>query len=306
MSFQLIILGSNSALPTSQRLSSAQVLNVHEHFFLIDCAEGTQFQLRRYGAKFGRLNHIFISHLHGDHFFGLFGLISSFFMLGRSQPLHIYAHSELKKMIDFVLMKYYNPSTFEIVYHPLNFSEPEHIYSNKHIDVFSFPLLHSIPACGFLFKEKQKLPNIRKDKIQQYSIAVKDIVKIKNGAGLTLPDGTEIPHNQLVTPAPPPVSYAYCSDTTFFPDIVKTIKGVNVLYHEATFMQNYADRAQKTRHSTAADAARIAKMAQAKRLLIGHYSARYKEKHIPAIEAEAQAIFPATTAVNDGDVFDIK
>jgi len=194
MPFEITILGSSSAIPTSEKYPTAQVLNVHERFFLIDCGEGTQMQLRKYRFKLARINHIFISHLHGDHYFGLVGLISTLSLLGHKNDLHIYAHSELQNLIKGQLEFLRAEMDFSVIFHPLNFKKPQKILDDEKLEVTTFPVKHSIPTCGFLFREKEKLPNMRKEKIEAFSIPIAEIQKIKNGAGFTTQDGTYIPH----------------------------------------------------------------------------------------------------------------
>lgn len=302
MSFTIRILGSNSALPTSKRFSSAHVLNLHERFFLIDCGEGTQIQLRKYKVNFSKINHIFISHLHGDHYYGLFGLISSFSLLGRLHDLHIYSHSDLLETIKCVFKK--SKIDYKIIFHNLNFSVPEIIFENKNIVVKSFPLKHGIETCGFLFYEKQKELNIIKGKIKEYEISVKDILKIKKGENFTTKKGEVILNKYLTLPPYKTRSYAYCSDTMYFEKIIPTIKNTDLLYHEATFSLKDKKTAEKNGHSSSIDAAVIAKKANVGKLIIGHFSSRYKNPEILLLE-QAKEIFENTFAVNDGDIFQI-
>jgi ribonuclease Z len=298
MSFRLTILGSGSALPTSNRNLTAHVLNVDERFFLIDCGEGTQLQLRKFKAKLGRLNHILISHLHGDHVFGLPGLISTFNLLGRTQPLHVYAHPDLEKILAQFLSYFFVKMEFPIVYHNLTYNEITQIYEDEKIAIFSFPLIHRVPTCGFLFREKPKLRNIRKDMIEYYKIPIKDIVGIKQGEDFITDEGIQIPNDMLTMEPTPQKSYAFCSDTAYSDKIIPWIHGVDVLYHEATFSAEDTERAKETKHSTAADAATIALKANAKKLILGHFSARYKDEN--QLIEEAKKIFPGTIAAEDG------
>ncbi|WP_299580265.1 ribonuclease Z [uncultured Sunxiuqinia sp.] len=304
MPFQLTILGSSSAMPTSLRYPTAQVLNVLGRFFLIDCGEGTQHQIRKNKISFGRIDHIFISHLHGDHFFGLIGYISTQVLLGRTKDLHIYAHSELQRYTqfqqDFLGM---GELGFRLVFHPLNFKKPQVILDDVKLTVTSFPLKHRIPCCGFLFQEKEKEPNIRKEQLKFYQIPIREIKNIKDGADFTTEDGEIIPNKKLVIPAPKPRSYAFCSDTAYTEKILPVIQHVDLLYHEATFAESEKEMAKTTFHSTGKEAALIAQKAQAGQLLIGHFSARYKEP--TSILKEAQSIFPNTKAVNEGDVYSV-
>ncbi len=248
MAFELTILGSSSALPTSERYPTAQVLNASGRFFLIDCGEGTQIQIRRQKIAFGKIRHIFISHLHGDHYYGLIGLISTFNLLGIKNDLHIYSPTQLREILQPQLNLLKAGLQFNIIFHPLNFKKPELIFEDKVIEVISFPLKHSINCCGFLFREKTKERNIKKEYIQEFNIPIAQIRAIKQGADFKTENGKIIPNEQLTTPPPPPVSYAFCSDTAFHPPVVETIKEVSTLYHEATFTEEMKEWAVKTYH----------------------------------------------------------
>ena len=298
MSFSVTILGSSSALPTSNRHLTAHLLNVGERFFLIDCGEGTQLQLKKYKAKFSRLNQIFISHLHGDHLFGLPGLISTFNLLGRKHNLHIYAHPDLEKIMNQFLAHFYTQLDFSVIYHSLNFSSSEIIYEDKTITVESFPLNHRIPTCGFLCKEKPRMRNIIKEMIDYYKIPIREIVNVKNGADFVTEEGVVIPNNVLTHEPEPSKSYAFCSDTGYTETIIPYIKNVDLLYHEATYADEDIQRANDYFHSTASQAATIAKLASANRLVIGHFSARYKD--ITPLVEQARKIFPNTEGAEDG------
>jgi len=298
MALKLTILGSNSALPISNRYPTAQVLEVPGRCFLIDCGEGTQIQLRRNKINFNKIQHIFISHLHGDHYFGLIGLLSTMNLMGIKNDLHIYAHSELKNLlqpqIDFIK----GDMTITPIFHPLNFKKKQTVLETKKIEVISFPVKHSVPTCGFLFREKPKPDNIRKEMIKAHNIPISEIKKIKAGADFVTKNHRLIPNKKLTIPAPKPKAYAFCTDTAFHPPIAEIIKRVDVLYHEATFLDELKDFAEKTRHSTTRQAAQMAQLAGVQKLLIGHYSSRYK--NIIEFEKEAQKIFPNTEAVVDG------
>ncbi|WP_372935657.1 ribonuclease Z [Mariniphaga sediminis] len=304
MPFELTILGSSSAIPTSERYPTAQVLNVLGRFFLIDCGEGTQIQIRRQKIAFGKIKHIFISHLHGDHFYGLIGLISTFNLLGLKNDIHIYSPSQLKDVIQTQLDFLKGEMQFKVIFHPLNFKKPQLIFEDKKVEVISFPLKHSINCCGFLFREKPKEANIKKECIEQYQIPVAQIRAIKQGADFLTTEGEVVPNTKLTTPPPPPRSYAFCSDTAFYPQVVETIQGVNLLYHEATFTEELRDWAERTYHSTALDAAKTAQMAHAGKLIIGHFSTRYKEVE-PFLE-EAQTVFSNTEVAIDGKTYSVK
>lgn len=297
MSFALTILGSNSALPTSDGFPSAHVLQIHEHFFLIDCGEGTQIQLRRNKINFNKIDSIFISHLHGDHYFGIFGLLSTFSLMGRTKELHIYADSEIRTKIHTIVES--ETINFKINFHPLNFKKTDTIFENNSIIIKNFPLQHRINTCGFYFAEKAKKANIIKEYISKFNLSVKEIVKIKNGEDYINPEG-EIISNSILTRNPsPPRSYAYCSDTAYLPEIVEIVKNVDILYHEATFEDQDKELAVKTGHSTASDAANIAKAADAKKLLLGHFSTRYK--NTDKILSQAKSIFENTFIAKEND-----
>ena len=303
MPFELTILGSNSALPTSDRYPTAQVLKMPGRLFLIDCGEGTQMQIRRNRINFSKIKHIFISHLHGDHYYGLIGLISTLNLLGLKTDIHIYAPSEIKNLLQPQLDNIKGGMIVNLVFHPLNFKKPQQIYSDKRIEVISFPLKHSISTCGFLFRELPKQANIKKEMIGFYKIPVARIGEIKNGADFVTADGEVIQNEILTTPPPKPGSYAFCSDTAFHEPIVDVIKDVDLLYHEATFLEAMRDFADKTLHSTTIDAANIAKLSNAKKLLIGHFSARYND--IKLFEKEARTVFENTEAVSEGKTYKV-
>ena len=301
--FTVTILGSSSALPTLSRFPTSQVVNLNDKLYLIDCGEGTQIQLRRFGIKAGKINHIFISHLHGDHIFGLPGLISTMALGGKKGELHIYSHSELKMMMDH-LMKFMNEfDDFKVVYHPLNFRSRAGIYEDSRLVIESFPLKHRIPCCGFLFREKPQELHLRGDMIEYLKIPVRNRVAIKGGADYTKPDGSIIQNCELTFPPDPVRSYAFCTDTVPRKQILPIIRGVDLLYHETTFSHDLKDLALKTYHTTSKQAAEIAFEAKVKKLIIGHFSSRYK--NIAPLVDEAQTIFPNTSPANDGDRFEL-
>ena len=302
MIFSLTILGSSAALPTSQRFPTAQVLQVDERFFLIDCAEGTQMQLRRFKVKFNQIKAIFISHLHGDHMFGLPGLLSSLSALERSEPMEIFGPPLLKEWLNDVL-KYFKPINFPLIFHTLTSKEPELIYENKHIKVTCFPLVHRVPSWGFLFRETPKLLNIKKDMIDQYQIPLRSIPSIKEGKDFVTESEEIVPNDVLTQPPLKTRSYAYCSDTIYLDHLPDIVKNVDLLYHEATFDNSEKQRAIETFHSTSVDAARIALAANPGKLIIGHFSARYKD--ITPLLEEARSIFPSTESAEDGRVFEV-
>ncbi|QIA07795.1 ribonuclease Z [Draconibacterium halophilum] len=298
MSFELTILGSNSALPTSNRYPTAQVLEVPGRCFLIDCGEGTQIQLRRNKISFSKIQHIFISHLHGDHYFGLIGLLSTMNLLGVKSDVHIYAPSELKALIKPQLDFIRGEMSINPVFHPLNQKKPQTIFENKNVEVLSFPVKHSIPTLGFLFREKQKQANIKKEMITYYNIPLAKIKDIKAGADFVTEEGKLITNEKLTIPAPKPKSYAFCTDTAFHPPIAEIIDGVDMLYHEATFLEELKDLAEKTLHSTARQAAEMAKLSKASKLLIGHFSSRFKK--LDDFKNEAREVFENTELATEG------
>lgn len=303
MSFRLTILGSSSALPTSERFPTAHLLNANERFFLIDCGEGTQMQLRKYRIRLGKIHHIFISHLHGDHTYGLFGLISSFSLLGRAEPLHIFGPPLLEEMILDHLKFFQNDLGYDLIFHQIQNRRSAILYEDKNIEVRSLPMIHRVPATGFIFREKERERTILKEKIDTYHIPVRNIPEIKRGEDFVLPDGSIIPNSDLTLPPPRPSSYAYCSDTSPNEKIIPLIKDVDLLYHETTFLHEDAKLANVTTHSTSKQAAEFAVKAGVGRLLIGHFSSRYKR--LSDFESEAREIFSETFAVNDGDVFEV-
>ena len=295
--FEVNILGCGSALPTTRHFSSSQVVNIREKLFMVDCGEGAQLQLRRSKLKFTRLNHIFISHLHGDHCFGLLGLISTFGLLGRTATLHIYAHPELERLLTPHLEFFCKGMTYDVAFHSIDTSKAEVIYEDRSVTISTIPLKHRIPSCGFLFHEKKTPNHIIREMVDFYKVPVFELNRIKNGEDYVTPDGTVVPNHRLTTPSDEPRSYAYCSDTICLPNIVEQIKGVDLLFHEATFLQADAARAKETFHTTAQQAAEIANNAMAKQLVIGHFSARYEDESL--LLEEAQQIFPNTVLAKE-------
>jgi ribonuclease Z len=301
--FYVTILGSSSAVPTLNRFTTSQVVNLNDRLFLVDCGEAAQIQMRRFGIKIGKINHIFISHLHGDHIFGLPGLISSMRMNGKKGELHLYAHSELQIVLS-AIMKYMNDNDdFKIVHHPLNLRRHTVLFEDEKIRIESFPLKHRIPCCGFIFREQPQELHLRSDKIEELTIPIKDRVAIKKGEDYYLPDGKVIPNRELTIPPAKPRSYAFCTDTVIKEKIIPYIEGVDLLYHEATFGESLKDLALLTYHSTAMQAAMLAQKANVGKLIIGHFSSRYKD--VLQLVDEARELFPNTFAANDGERFDI-
>jgi len=303
MPMKLTILGSSSALPTSERFPSAHVLNVHERIYLIDCGEGTQMQLRKNKIRLGKINHIFISHLHGDHLFGLYGLLSTFNLMGRTLPLHLYAPESYNTILTSHLADFDINLNFDIDFIPLSGKDPVKIFEDKYLTVTSFPLEHRIPAFGFLFREKPYDRNIIKECIEKYKIPAMRIPAIKKGEDFITEEGQRIKNEEITRPGPDPLSFAYCSDTRYFTRLSSFVKGVDLLYHEATFDKTLADLAEITGHSTTVDAANTALNAGARVLIIGHFSARYKG--INALVEEARSVFNATYPAIDGHTYEV-
>jgi ribonuclease Z len=298
---KLTVLGTSSALPTSERYPSAHVLNAHERLFLIDCGEGTQMQLRKNKIRFGKINHIFISHLHGDHVFGLYGLLSTFSLMGRKNPLNLYAPENYQQILWSHLDDFDIHLGFEVNFKPLSGKDPVQILDDKYLTVTSFPLQHRVPAFGFLFREKKSDRHLRAESILKYQIPPVRIPAIKKGEDFITSEGVTIKNEELTLPPDEPLSYAYCSDTKYFKRLASFVTGVNLLYHEATFDKSKAELAGITGHSTTLDAARTALDAGAGRLLIGHFSARYK--NISLLVEESRSIFPDTFPAMDGKSF---
>ncbi len=300
---KLTVLGSSSALPTSDKYPSAHVLNAHERLFLIDCGEGTQMQLRRLRIRFGKINHIFISHLHGDHIFGLYGLLSTLSLMNRQVPLHLYAPENYDRILFSHLADFDIKLGFEIDFIPLKGNDPVMILNDKFITVTAFPMIHRVPAYGFLFMEKPHLRNVIKEKITEYNIPGVRIPAIKKGEDFITPEGYVIKNEELTIPPPVPLSYAYCSDTRYSPRLSSFIRNVTLLYHEATFDKSLSDLAGITGHSTTLDAAKVAAEASAGSLIIGHFSARYRDINI--LVEETRTIFPRTYPAIDGKTYEI-
>lgn len=303
MAFELTILGCGSATPTLFRNPSAQILKVNSKSYLIDCGEGTQIQLRKYKQNIQRINHIFISHLHGDHYLGLQGLISSMNLLGREHELCLYGPPGLKDLVMLNLKYSGSYLSYHINFHVTQFKEKEILFEDKGVIISSFPLKHRIDCTGFIFEEKAKERNIVKKHIVGYSLGIAEIVKLKRGEDVAREDGFILKCSKFTSPPPKPLKYAYCSDTRYYEKVIEHIEGADLLYHEATFLHELKDRAKKTFHSTAKQAALIAQKANVKKLLIGHYSSRYIDTK--PLEDEAKSVFTNTVAVSDGKVFEL-
>ena len=290
--FELHILGCGSALPTTRHFATSQVVNLRDKLFMIDCGEGAQMQLRQSRLKFSRLNHIFISHLHGDHCFGLMGLISTFGLLGRTAELHIHSPKGLEELLTPMLNFFCHTLAYKVIFHEFDTRQTSVVYEDRSMTVTTIPLQHRIPCCGFLFAEKARPNHIIRDMVDFYKVPVYELNRIKNGSDYVTPEGEVIANTRLTRPSDPPRKYAYCSDTIFRPEIVEQLSGVDLLFHEATFAESELARAKETYHTTAAQAARIALEAGVRQLVIGHFSARYEDESI--LLKEASAVFPNT------------
>lgn len=302
--FSVSILGCGAALPTSRHYPSSQVVHYRESLYMIDCGEGCQSQFRKMGLKINRLNHIFLSHLHGDHCLGLPGLISTLGLLGRTSPLTIHAHRDAERLFAPMIEYLCKQLPFPLEFHAIEPQKHEVIYETSTLKVLTIPLKHRIPTCGFLFEEKEKERHMLPDVVKFYQIPHYQIGNIKKGADFTLPDGTVIPNQRLTRDAEPVRRYAYCSDTLYQEKIIPYIQSADLLYHEATYGKEWEKRAKETFHSTAAQAATIARQAEVKSLIIGHFSARYKDNESSLLQ-EAQTIFPSTSLCKEGLTFKI-
>ena len=303
MSFELTILGSSSATPIFNRHPTSQLLNIRDRFFLIDCGEGTLLQLLRYRIKYHRISHIFISHLHGDHYFGLVGLLSTFHLQGRTNELHLYGQQELMDIVEIQLRVSNTILRFNLIFHPVRHYTPEVILEDDEVQVRSIVLNHRVPCTGFLFIEKVRPRKLIIQKVQQLHIPIAYYAKLKSGADYIDETGNTIRNEDLTETPPKPHSYAYCSDTMYDPLIKEDVNGVDLLYHEATFLHDNVDRATQTYHSTSLQAAQVAKDADVKRLIIGHFSARYKD--LDPLLIEAQSIFKDTELALEGRKFKV-
>ena len=303
MHFDITILGSNGAVPAYNRNPTSQFLNYNGHGFLIDCGEGTQMQMAKYSIRRGKLDYIFISHIHGDHFFGLMGLLTSFNLNHRETPLHIYGHFGIEEIVNTHFKHSQTKLGFDVFFHPVLADFAKIIYEDDALTVETIILEHRIPTTGFLFKEKIGLRKILAQKIQEYNIPITEIINIKKGANFINKEGSTIYNSELTEDPTLPRSYAFCSDTVYTESFIEQIKNVNVLYHEATFLNEHDLRASETMHSTAKQAATIAKKANVGRLLIGHFSARYE--NLEPLLLEAKVVFPNTELAIEGTVFPV-
>lgn len=301
--FRVHVLGCGSALPTLRHFPSAQIVEVREKMFLIDCGEGAQIQLRRSHIHFSRVLCVFITHLHGDHCFGLLGLINTLGMLGRTMPLHVYAPVEMESIFHAQLEVFCRKPGYDIEYHGVDTTVRKIIYETHSMAVSTVPLDHRVPCCGYLFSEKPLLPHVRRDMTDFYGIPVSQLGNIRNGADWVTPDGETIPNAVLTRPADKPRSYAYISDTKYMPELHKTLQGVDLLYHEATYCDDNEEKAAMFHHSTARQAAMVARAANAGRLVIGHYSSRYGDESL--FLRQAREVFPDTFLADEMMKFDV-
>lgn len=301
--FRIHVLGCGCATPSLRHNLSSQVIEMRDKFFMIDCGEGTQLQLRHHRIRFNNLNAIFITHLHGDHCFGLLGMISTFGLLGRTAPIHVYAPRDLEDIMNRQIACFCPALSFKVVFHAVDTEHSCVVYDDRSLTVTSIPLSHRVPCAGYLFCEKPTLPHIDRAACDFYRVPTSQYQNIKEGASFLTSDGQTIPSSQLTRPADPPRSYAYCSDTAYKPDICPLIHGVSLLYHEATFGEDKLSSANLYKHSTAKQAAQIAKQAEAKRLMLGHFSPRYDDETV--LLREAQEIFPNTLLANERETVEI-
>lgn len=303
MNFYVTILGSGAALPTKNRMPTAQYVNCNNRHFLIDCAEGTQLQLRKYKINFQKISHIFISHLHGDHYFGLIGLISTMNLLGREKELTIYGPKELENLIRPMFEFGGARLGFNVSFLQLKMDTKTIIYEDDIVEVHSFPLVHKIPTCGFLIKEKPKPLKINPKKIKEFNLKIEHFKALQNAQDIVLESGERCKYQELTLPVKDALSYAYCSDTKKSLSISKYVKSATVLYHEATFLIKDQKRANATAHSSTKDAAEIASEARVQKLLVGHISSRYKtnDQHLK----ELKELFLNSDVVEDGMCIDL-
>jgi len=299
---KLTILGCYAATPRTLTNPTSQVLEIRNRLFLIDCGEGTQVQLRKNKIKFSKINQIFISHLHGDHLYGLIGTISTFSLLGRTTDLHVYGPKGIKELILLQLKLTESWTTYSLFFHELESKSSEVIFEDAKVIVKTIPLKHRVYTNGYLFQEKPAERKLNIEAVQQYNIHIAYYQKIKNGGNVTLDDGTVVENEKLTFDPEPPKSYAFCSDTVYNEEVIPVIQNVDVLYHESTFLESEAALAQKTLHSTAREAATIALKANVKKLILGHYSTRYDG--IELFKKEAETIFPNVLLGDDGLSFD--
>ena len=301
--FTVTVLGNGSAVPTSFQKPSSQLVTYGSKRFMVDCGEGTQMQMITYKTGHRHIDHIFISHLHGDHFFGLIGFLNTLHLYGRKQPLHIYAVKELEKVIELQLEVSNSKLSYPLLFHFLGAGFRETLYEDKNIEVFHFPLNHRITTYGFIFREKQGERKLNKSFVERFHPSIEQMHAVKSGHDFITKAGETIANKEITIDPAPPRSYAYCSDTAYFEEAIPFIKNVNLLYHEATFDNSQQLLAKEKFHSTASQAAMIAVKANAGKLLLGHYSARFKERN--HLLEEAREIFPDTNLSVEGESYEV-
>lgn len=301
--FEVTILGCGSAKPSTRHFPSAQIVNVRDKLFLVDCGEGTQIQMCRNRIRFARMDNVFISHLHGDHCLGLIGLISTLDLLGRTADLNVYAPAQFEKILFDEINFFSRGMGYKVVFHAVDTKKHEILYDDRSLSVYSIPLNHRLPCSGYLFVEKPTLPHIRRDMIDYYNIPFYAIRSIKEGADWITTDGTTVPFERLTFPADKARKYAYCSDTAYLPELKDYINGVDVLYHEATFADDFANLAAERLHSTARQAATVARDSEAGKLVIGHFSSRYDDENI--LLEQAKEVFPNTVIAKENLVIKV-
>lgn len=301
--FKVHILGCGSALPTLKHFPSAQVVEVRGKLFLLDCGEGTQIQLRRSRLRFTKISAVFISHVHGDHCFGLIGMLSTFGLLGRTARLTVYAPGELIEMTRRQMDLFCRDLDYEVEFCEVDTTRQQVVYEDRSLTVETLPLEHRVRCCGYLFREKPTMAHIRRDVADFYGVPVSQFGNIKAGGDWTTDEGEVVPNSRLTIPAEPPRAYAYCSDTRYIPTLYERLKGVTTLYHESTYGEDNRQKAEKYNHSTAREAAMVARDAGVGQLLLGHYSSRYEDERV--LLREAQTVFPNSRLTDEMAVFDV-
>jgi ribonuclease Z len=303
MIFETTILGCGAAAPTGKHSPSAQVLNIHDKLFLVDCGEGTQMQMRKFKVKMQRINEVFITHMHGDHYLGLMGFISSMHLLGRKAKLTVYGPAELKAILELQLKASQTFLEYPLEVVAVDTAAKQCLYDDKSLRVYSFPMKHRIECVGYLFEEKERKPKITKESISLYGLIPSQIIQLKNGLPVVLENGSTLEPQTVCEEPEPPKRFAYCSDTAYSEKVIEAIKGCSTVYHESTFLESEAERAKTTFHSTARQAAQVAKAAGAKRLILGHFSSRYATEEL--FKVEASALFNNVSLANEGMVFTV-
>ena len=301
--FKIHVLGCGSALPTLRHNPSSQVVEIRGKFFMVDCGEGTQLQLRRSKLRFTRINSVFITHLHGDHCFGLIGMLSTFGMLGRTAPMTVYGPKELGSILAMLMTSFCTGLEYKVDFVPVDTEANKVVYEDKSLTVETVPLKHRLPCCGYLFREKPTLPHIRRDMVDFYNIPLSQINNIKNGADWIDADGNTVENERLTIPADRPRSYAYCSDTRYLPELYKYLLNVDLLYHESTYISEDSEKAKLYYHSTSKQAAMVAKAANVGKLMLGHYSSKYNDEK--EILKEAKVVFDRCFLSEEGLVVDV-